>query len=133
MHWKFKDQNSVFYYKLIHASFISIKLRGCFYLINAAKRLARALPLKPSGISLNNDNQDRGRNFFCCSTWYSHVIKSLNKEWYRGILGFLLVIHWLLNYFTTSCSLPLIWSHVLFLFFGYISGFPSFLCREVYT
>jgi hypothetical protein len=33
----------------------------------AAKRLARAIPPKRSGMNLNNETQDRRRKIFCCS------------------------------------------------------------------
>ncbi|XP_057458279.1 ras-related protein RHN1-like isoform X3 [Lotus japonicus] len=61
---KFAQENGMFYMET--SAKTAENINELFYEI--AKRLARALPLKPSGISLNNDNQDRGRNFFCCST-----------------------------------------------------------------
>jgi len=42
-------------------------LSCCFYLMNSAKRLARALPPKPTGMNLNSNVQDRGRSYYCCS------------------------------------------------------------------
>ncbi|KAG4947923.1 hypothetical protein JHK85_041768 [Glycine max] len=60
---QFAQENGMFYMET--SAKTAENINELFYEI--AKRLARALPPKPTGMNLNSDIQDRGRNYFCCS------------------------------------------------------------------
>ncbi|TKY48152.1 Ras-related protein RHN1 [Spatholobus suberectus] len=60
---QFAQENGMFYMETSAKTAENINELFC----EIAKRLARAFPPKPTGMNLNSDTQDRGRNYFCCS------------------------------------------------------------------
>ncbi|XP_052727091.1 ras-related protein RHN1 isoform X2 [Vigna angularis] len=60
---QFAQENGMFYMET--SAKTAENINELFYEI--AKRLARALPPKPTGMNLNSVVQDRGRSYYCCS------------------------------------------------------------------
>ncbi|RDX66040.1 Ras-related protein RHN1, partial [Mucuna pruriens] len=60
---QFAQENGMFYMETSAKTAENINELFC----EIAKRLASALPAKPTGMNLNSNMQDTGRNYFCCS------------------------------------------------------------------